>query len=64
MHNYNFAHSFVGGGGETWNEALRGAYKNIDWPETPFQTQYFSENPVALRIEPRASGSVGRNSDH
>jgi hypothetical protein len=29
---------------------------------TPFQTYYFSENLVALGIEPRASGSVAMNS--
>jgi hypothetical protein len=31
---------------------------------TPFQTHYFSENLVALGIEPGTSGSVARNSDH
>jgi hypothetical protein len=28
---------------------------------TPFQTHYFSENLVALGIEPETSGSVARN---
>jgi hypothetical protein len=31
---------------------------------TPFQTHYFSENLVAPGIEPGASVSVARNSDH
>jgi hypothetical protein len=31
---------------------------------TPFQTHYFSENLVALGIEPETSGSVAKNSDH
>jgi hypothetical protein len=31
---------------------------------TPFQTHYFSENPVVPGIEPGASESVARNSDH
>jgi hypothetical protein len=31
---------------------------------TPFQTNYFSENVVALGIEPEIPGSVARNSDH
>jgi hypothetical protein len=31
---------------------------------TPFQTHYFSENPVAPGIESGTSGSVSRNSDH
>jgi hypothetical protein len=31
---------------------------------TPFQTHYFSENLVVPGIEPEASGSVARNSDH
>jgi hypothetical protein len=31
---------------------------------TPFQTHYFSENLVALGIEPGTSGSVARNYDH
>jgi predicted Kef-type K+ transport protein len=30
----------------------------------PFQTHYFSENQVALGIEPGIAGSVARNSDH
>jgi hypothetical protein len=30
----------------------------------PFQTHYFSENLVALGIEPGTSGSEIRNSDH
>jgi hypothetical protein len=30
----------------------------------PFQTHYFSENLVAVGIEPGTSGSVARNSDH
>jgi hypothetical protein len=30
----------------------------------PFQTHYFSENLVAMGIEPGISGSVARNSDH
>jgi hypothetical protein len=31
---------------------------------TPFQTHYFSENLVALGIEPETSEYVARNSDH
>jgi hypothetical protein len=31
---------------------------------TPFQIHYFSENLVALGIEPGTSGSIARNSDH
>jgi hypothetical protein len=31
---------------------------------TAFQAHYFSKNFVAPRIEPRASGSVARNSYH
>jgi hypothetical protein len=31
---------------------------------TPFQTQYFSENLVALGSEPGTSAFVARNSDH
>jgi hypothetical protein len=30
---------------------------------TPFQNHYFSENLLALGIEPETSGSVARNSD-
>jgi hypothetical protein len=30
----------------------------------PFQTHYFSEIVVVLRIEPRTSGFVVRNFDH
>jgi hypothetical protein len=37
-------------------------YSEAEW--TPFQTHYFSENLVALGIEPETSGSVVRNSDH
>jgi hypothetical protein len=31
---------------------------------TPFQTHYFSENPVVPGMEPGSSGYVARNSDH
>jgi hypothetical protein len=31
---------------------------------TPFQTHCYSENLVALRIEPGTSGFVARNFDH
>jgi hypothetical protein len=31
---------------------------------TSFRTYYYSENLVALGIEPGTSGSVARNSDH
>jgi hypothetical protein len=30
----------------------------------PFQIRYFSENLLAVGIEPEISGSVARNSDH
>jgi hypothetical protein len=32
--------------------------------EPPFQTHYFSENPVVPEIIPKTSGTVARNSDH
>jgi hypothetical protein len=32
--------------------------------KSTFQTHYFSENLIALGIEPGTSGSVARNSDH
>jgi hypothetical protein len=31
---------------------------------TPFQTHYFSENLVALGMEPGASGPLARNCNH
>jgi hypothetical protein len=31
---------------------------------TPFQSYYYSENPVALGIEPGTPGLAARNSDH
>jgi hypothetical protein len=34
----------------------------VEW--TSFLIHYFSENPVALGIEPGISGSLARNSDH
>jgi hypothetical protein len=37
-------------------------HHEAEW--TPFQTHYFSENLIALGIEPGTSGSVVRNSDH
>jgi hypothetical protein len=40
----------------------RDVFSKSDW--TPFQTQYFAENVVALGIEPGTSGSIARNSDH
>jgi hypothetical protein len=30
----------------------------------PFQTHYFSEKPVALRVEPGTPGFVARNSNY
>jgi hypothetical protein len=41
---------------------LLGCPHEAEW--TPFQTHYFSENLVALGVEPGTSGSVARNSDH
>jgi hypothetical protein len=37
-------------------------FQVAEW--TRFQIHYFSENLVALGIEPGTSGSVARNSDH
>jgi hypothetical protein len=36
--------------------------QEADW--TQFQTHYYSENLVALGIEPGKSGTATRNSDH
>jgi hypothetical protein len=42
--------------------SIQVAPHEAEW--TPFQTHYYSENLVALGIEPWISGSVARICDH